>query len=178
MEIEKTDIMGLQNQLTGVLIGIARAVDGNEHLIAGSTDKIVREGLAAALPNAALDREGLAALIQCAEEEKRRLLPHCYECEAPCGKNNNYDLRRLWDEEEDVCSLKLLILCGIRDMAAHACRAADLGRGDQAVSRFFYQALFAVGEESFGVRELLPVAGQFGKINLRCAALLDGAADQ
>ena len=32
----------LQAQLVGALIGIARAVDGNEHLISDSTDKIVR----------------------------------------------------------------------------------------------------------------------------------------
>lgn len=75
--------------------------------------------------------------------------------------------------EEDICSLKLLILCGIRSMAACACRAAALGRADHDVNRFFYQALFSIGEESFSVQELLPVAVKFGKMNLRCMALLD-----
>ena len=173
MESMRIETAGLQEQLTGALIGIARAVDGNEHLISDSTDKIVREGLAATLPGASLGDDAISALIQDAEEEKKKLIPLCYECAAPCGKNNNYDIRRLYTEEEDICSLKLLILCGIRSMAVHACRAAELGQTDQEVSRFFYQALFAVGEESFGVQELLPVAAQFGKMNLRCMDLLD-----
>ena len=163
----------LQAQLVGALIGIARAVDGNEHLISDSTDKIVREGLAAALPDANLGSGSLSALIQRAEDEKKKLIPHCYECAAPCGKNNNYDMRRLCAADEDICSLKLLILCGICNMAAYACRAAALGRTDHEVNRFFYQALFVVGEEGFGMQELLPAAMKFGKMDLRCIALLD-----
>ena len=58
-------------------------------------------------------------------------------------------------------------------MAVDACRAAALGCTDHDVDRFFYQALFAVGEESFGVPELLAVAAKFGKMDLRCTALLD-----
>lgn len=169
----RTGKAGLQEQLTGALIGIARAVDGNEHLISDSTDKIVREGLAATLPGANWGGDSLSALIQCAEDEKRKLIPLCYECASPCGKNNNYDMRRLYTAEEDIYSLKLLILCGIRSMAVHSCRAAALGHTDHEVNRFFYQALFSIGEESFGVQELLPVAMQFGKMDLRCAALLD-----
>ena len=163
----------LQAQLIGVLIGIARAVDGNEHLISDATDKIVREGLAAMLPDENLGDDSLSALIQRAEEEKRKLIPLCYECAAPCGKNNNYDMRRLCAADEDICSLKQLILCSIRGMAAYACRAAALGRTDHDVDRFFYQALFAIGEESFGVQELLPVAMEFGKMELRCIGLLN-----
>ena len=166
-------VLRLQEQLTGTLIGIARAVDGNEHLISGSTDKIVREGLAAALSDTSLGNDSLSALIQDAENEKRKLIPLCYECAVPCGKNNNYDMRRLYTAEEDICSLKLLILCGIRSMAVYACRAAALGHTDPEVNRFFYQALFAIGEESFGIPELLPVAMEFGKMELRCMALLD-----
>ena len=173
MENMRIETAGLQEQLTGALIGIARAVDGNEHLISDSTDKIVREGLAATIPGTKPGNRSLSLLIQRAEDEKRKLIPLCYECASPCGKNNNYDMRGLYAADEDICSLKSLILCGIRSMAVHACRAAELGQTDHEVSRFFYQALFAVGEESFGVQELLPVAAQFGKMNLRCMDLLD-----
>ena len=173
METIGTGKAGLQDQLTGVLIGIARAADGNEHLISDSTDKIVRDGLAATRPDLDLENASLSALIQDAENEKRRLIPLCYECASPCGKNNNYDMSRLCTADEDIYSLKLLILCGIRSMAAYACRAAALGRTDHEVSRFFYQALFAVGEESFGVQELLAVAMKFGKMDMRCTALPD-----
>ena len=59
------------------------------------------------------------------------------------------------------------------DCTAYACRAAALGHTDHEVNRFFHQALFSIGEESFGVRELLPVAMKFGEMDLRCMALLD-----
>lgn len=173
MDSMKTDAAGLQDQLTGALIGIARAVDGNEYLISSSTDKIMREGLAAALLGAHMGNDSLSALIRRAEDEKRKLIPHCYECASPCGRTSNYDIRRLCTADEDICSLKLLILCGIRTMAAYACRAAAMGCTDYEVNRFFYQALYAIGDESFGLQELLPVAMKFGKINLRCMALLD-----
>ena len=175
MEDTRTTISGFQRQeqLTGALIGIARAVDGNEHLISDSTDQIIQEGLTATIPGAEPEEERLLALIQGAEDEKRKLVPLCYECASPCGKNNNYDIRRLRTAEEDVCSLKLLILCGIRSMAACARRSAGLGRTDHEVDRFFYQALFAVGEESFGVQELLSVVRKFGEMEPRCIALLD-----
>ena len=175
MEDMRTDIAGLplQARLIGTLIGIARAVDGNEHLISASTDRIVREGLAAAAPDADPGNELLSALIQHAQDEKRKLIPLCYGCAAPCGKNDDYDMLRLRAADEDVRSLKLLLLCGIRSMAVHACRAAALGRTDRDVDRFFYQALFSIGEESFGVQELLPIVTEFGKMELRCIALLD-----
>ena len=77
METISTDKVELREQLTGALIGIARAVDGNEHLITESTDKIVREGLAATLPDTGLGNDSLSALIQDAEDEKRKLIPLC-----------------------------------------------------------------------------------------------------
>ena len=44
---------------------------------------------------------------------------------------------------------------------------------DDEVNRFFYQVLFAVGEESFGMQELLPVVSKFGEMELRCLTLLN-----
>ena len=38
---KKADIARLQDQLTGALIGLARAVDGNEHLVTPEIDKLV-----------------------------------------------------------------------------------------------------------------------------------------
>lgn len=153
---------GLQDRLTGALIGIARAVAGNEHLISDSTDEIVREGLRAALTD--FDDESLAVLIYRVSEEKRRLIPHCYECASPCGKNNDYDMQQLRTAGEEIRSRKLLLLSGIQGMAVHACRAAALGHVDREVSRFFYRALFAIGEEGYGAQELLSLMTETGRL--------------
>ena len=49
--------------------------------------------------------------------------------------------------QEDIRSLKSLILFGVRGMAAYAHHAMVLGYMDDEVNRFFAKALFAVGED-------------------------------
>ncbi|MFR5880171.1 MAG: hypothetical protein ACLUEQ_04835 [Cloacibacillus evryensis] len=51
------------------------------------------------------------------------------------------------DADEDVRSLKSLILFGLRGMAAYAYHAMVLGYSDREVNDFFYEALAAIGRE-------------------------------
>ena len=57
-------------------------------------------------------------------------------------------MRELWTADEDIRSLKSLILFGIRGMAAYAHHAMVLGYEDEELNRFFARALFTVGEIS------------------------------
>lgn len=172
---KRADIAELQDRLTGVLIGLARAAEGNAGRISASTDRVVREGLFATLTNVNFDHGSLTALIARAEDEKNQLSPFCGECASCCGKNSNYDMCDLWDASEDIRSLKSLILFGIRGMAAYAAHAAVLGYTDPEIDRFFYKALFAAGREDWGMTELLPIVMEVGAVNLKCMALLDRA---
>ena len=81
----------------------------------------------------------------------------------------------LWTTDEDIRSLKSLILFGIRGMAAYAYHASVLGYTDETISKFFYKALFAVGMKDWGMDELLPIVLEVGEVNLRCMELLDQA---
>ena len=81
----------------------------------------------------------------------------------------------LWQANEDIRSLKSLILFGVRGMAAYAYHAWVLGYQDKTVSRFFYKALAAVGNDQYGMDELLPIVMEVGEVNLTCMALLDQA---
>ncbi len=164
----------LQDKLTGALIGLARATEGNETLVSASTDQAVLEGLFATLTNVNFDNEAIAALIKRVNEEKEKLVPNCASCASPCGRNNDYDMRNLWTADADIRSLKSLILFGIRGMAAYAYHAAVLGYTDKDVNRFFYKALFSIGMD-WGMNELLPIVLEVGEINLKCMALLDKA---
>ena len=83
-------------------------------------------------------------------------------------------MRKLWSAQEDIRSLKSLILFGVRGMAAYAHHAYVLGYEDETLSRFFAKALFAVGED-WGMEELLPLVLEVGEKNLACMALLDRA---
>ena len=133
------------------------------------------EGLFATLTNVNFDNEALQRLIDRVEEEKARLIPDCAVCASPCGKNNDYDMEKLWTADEDIRSLKSLILFGIRGMAAYAYHAAVLGYKDEEIHRFLYKALFAVGMDDWGMDELLPIVLEVGEVNLKCMAMLDKA---
>lgn len=172
---KKADTAGLQDQLTGALIGLARATEGNVSSVTEDTHRLVMEALFATLTNVNFDNNAIEELTRRVEEEKQRLAPDCSICGSACGRNDNYDMEKLWNTDEDIRSLKSLILFGVRGMAAYAYHAALLGYTDEEVNRFFYKALFAVGMDDWGMNELLPVVLEVGEVNLKCMALLDKA---
>ena len=172
---KKADTAELQDKLTGALIGLARATEGNESLVNEATDKLVIEGLFTTITNVNFNNETISALIQKVEEEKERLVPNCFCCSSTCGKTDNFDMNEIWDADEDIRSLKSLILFGIRGVAAYAYHAEVLGYRDSDVNKFFYKALFAIGMKDWGMDELLPIVLEVGEINLKCMALLDKA---
>ena len=169
-----SDTAELQDKLTGALIGLARATEGNEHLVSKSTDQVVVEGLFTTLTNVSFDNGAISQIISRVEAEKQRLIPQCDNCASPCGRNNDYDMNELWNADEDIRSLKSLILFGIRGVAAYAYHADVLGYRDEAVHKFLYKALFAIGMD-WGMEELLPIVLEVGEINLKCMAMLDKA---
>ena len=165
----------LQDELTGALIGLARAAEGNEHLVTEEMNQLVLEGLFTTITNVSFNDETLKLLINKIEDTKKKLVPNCFTCSGSCGKNNNFDMNTLWTTDEDVRSLKSLILFGIRGMAAYAYHASVLGYTDETISKFFYKALFAIGMKDWGMDKLLPIVLEVGKVNLRCMELLDQA---
>lgn len=172
---KKADTAQLQDKLTGALIGLARATEGNENLVNSTTDRLVMEGLFTTITNVNFNNETITELIQKVESEKDRLVPKCFCCSSACGKNDNFDMNELWNADEDIRSLKSLILFGIRGVAAYAYHADVLGYQDEEVNKFFYKALFAIGMKDWGMEELLPIVLEVGEINLKCMALLDKA---
>ena len=172
---KSADIADLQDKLTGALIGLARATEGNEHMVTDSTAAVIVEGLFATLTNVNFDSTDLLELIGKVEIEKKKLVPDCFHCASPCGRTNDYDLSKLWNADEDIRSLKSLILFGIRGIAAYAYHAAVLGYKDEVIHQFLYKALIAIGIDEFGMEELLPIVMEVGKVNLKCMAMLDKA---
>lgn len=165
----------LQDELTGALIGLARATEGNEQLVTEERNQLVLEGLFTTITNVNFNDETLKLLIDKIEDTKKKLVPNCFTCSDSCGRNNNFDMSTLWTTDEDIRSLKSLILFGIRGMAAYAYHASVLGYTDETISKFFYKALFAIGMKDWGMDKLLPIVLEVGKVNLRCMELLDQA---
>ena len=165
----------LQDELTGALIGLARATEGNEQFVTEEVNQLVLEGLFTTITNVNFNDETLKLLIDKIEDTKKKLVPNCFTCSDSCGRNNNFDMNTLWTTDEDIRSLKSLILFGIRGMAAYAYHASVLGYTDETTSKFFYKALFAIGTKDWGMDELLPIVLEVGEVNLRCMELLDQA---
>jgi hydroxylamine reductase len=170
---KKSATANLQDKLTGALIGLARAALGS----AGASDSTygaIIDGLFTTVTNVNFDDESVSRQIERAHEEKKKLTAGCAACAAHCEGSGDYDMRSLWDADEDIRSLKSLILFGLRGMAAYASHARVLGYRDDEVDRFFCEALCAVGAD-LGMEQLLPIVMKVGQINLKCMALLDKA---
>ena len=161
---KKQDTALLQDELTGALIGLARAGEGRKR--PASADRAMLEGLFTTVTNVSFDSDAVKRQTAGVRAEKAKL-----DLENVCGE---YDMGRLWHEDEDIRSLKSLILFGLRGMAAYAFHARMLGYTNEEVNRFFYKGLSAVGGNP-GMDDLLPLVMETGKINLQCMELLDRA---
>ena len=168
-----SDIADLQDRLTGALIGLVRALDSGIP-VSEDSYKLIIKGLFTTITNVSFNEKTLNDLIDEVHVEKAKLSPDCAGCGAPCGRTDDYDMAKLWNADEDIRSLKSLILFGIRGMAAYAYHAGVLGYSSDEVNSFFLKALFAIGED-WGMDHLLPIVLEVGRVNFACMEMLDKA---
>ena len=152
----------LRAELTGALIGLARATENNDHLLTPSTGRITVEALNATRPGENPDEAALHALLEEVNEEKRRLVPDCFYCAAPCGRTASYDLSRLALAEPDLGCLKNWLLFLLRDIGH---RAFHEGHWQDALPRYLYLGLYAIGMEDWREEELMPIILEAGSIS-------------
>ena len=170
---KNADVAKLQDDLTGALIGLARAAT-NVSEVSADIWQLMIEGLFTTVTNVNFNEKTLHEIIDQVHAKKAGLVPNCSACASSCGRSDDYDMAQLWGAQEDIRSLKSLILFGIRGMAAYAHHAMILGYTDDEVNLFFAKALFSIGED-WGMDELLPIVMEVGEKNLKCMALLDKA---
>ncbi len=77
-----------------------------------------------------------------------------------------------FDENEDLRSLKQIIVYGIKGVAAYADHAAILGHEDDNLYAQMHELLSAVHQQ-LGLEELVGLAMKVGEINLKAMELLD-----
>lgn len=169
-------VAALQDELTGALVGLARIANGDAAAAAKFAPLFIA-GLFTTVTNVNFNEATIRALIDKVHAAKDATGHGCSCCSVNCGRGADYDMQKLWQADEDVRSLKSLILFGIRGMAAYAHHAMVLGYTDAAVDSFFAKALFAIGED-WGMDELLPIVMEVGEKNLKCMELLDKANTQ
>ena len=129
-----TETAALRRELMGCLIGLARTCSNNPPT--DETEGLLLAGLHAADEAVAMAPERLRALIDRVRADKIAVSPGCATCAAPCGKNDDYDLRRMDAaepavREEKERMLRALMQCGHQ------------GR----MSKLVFDALFALAED-------------------------------
>jgi hydroxylamine reductase len=155
------EVAGTHNELTGALIGLARAVQGKTP--DKKTDELVMQGLFATITNVNFDPARIRELIKQVRSEKQKY-----------GAAEDYKADELFTGDTDVVSLRSTLLFGLRGMAAYAWHAYVLGKEDKDVTSWFYKGLNAVGT-NHSTGDWLGLIMEFGQTNLKCMALLDEA---
>ena len=144
---KKADTANLQDEVISSLVEIALHTTPNE-----KTTKTIIDGLFTTITNANFDNEELKKMI----------------------KNPKLDMNTIWNAQEDVRSLKSLLLFGLKGMAAYAHHAWVLGYKDETVNNFFYEGLSALAKD-LSVEELIAIVHKLGEVNLTCMEMLDKA---
>ncbi len=157
---KKVDTSELQDKLTGKLIALATATGGN---CDDETQRVIINGIFATLTNVNFNNEALNKLCADADREMNK-----YEYV------KDTDMNDIWNDNEDIRSLKSLILFGLRGMGAYALHAMVLGKTSDEVNAFFLEGLAALGKQSTA-EELLGLVFKLGNVNLKCMGLLDRA---
>lgn len=152
---KKPDTANLQDELVSSIIQLANYSEKSDKI----TDLIIK-GLFATVTNVNFDNDSLKKLINKVKE-------NIY-----CDKA--FDVNNIWQAEDDIKSLKSLILFGLKGMAAYAYHARILGYKNNEVDKYFYEALQQISTNN-NSEELLNLVLKTGEINLKCMELLDKA---
>lgn len=152
---KKADTANLQDELTSKVIELATCSD-----ITDTNTDLIIDGLFTTITNVNFDNNSIKNFVTKINNQ--------------IGCNSNFDITTVWNCNEDVRSLKSLILFGLKGMAAYAHHARVLGYKSNDVNNYFYEALRAISEKNT-IDELLPFVLKTGEINLKCMELLDKA---
>lgn len=152
---KKADTANLQDELTSKLIELANSNEPEEKIT-----KIIIDGLFTTITNVNYDDESIKKLVN--------------EVSGLIKQPSNFNISSVWHCNEDLRSLKSLILFGLKGIAAYAHHAWALGYQNDDVNNFFYEALKVITQD-LTVPELLPFVLKTGEINLKCMEMLDNA---
>ncbi len=188
------DVSNLQDLLVYVLRGISiYGVQARElGIVRQDIDKFVMESLFATITNAnfdnarfvALIREGLALRDELKQEIVKAggVIPADLHDSATWTANSAeaFDQKAatvgiLATENEDVRSLRELLIYGLKGMAAYAEHAFTLGYEDTSIFSFMMKGLKATTDDTLGADQLVALVLEAGKYGVDVMALLDKA---
>lgn len=187
------DVANLQDLLIYALKGISTfALQARQAgITTAKADKFIMEGLFATITNANFDKEYFVALIRQAlvtrEEVKAALAEADITVQAShdsatwfadhtaAFEEKAVTIGILATENEDVRSLRELLIYGVKGMAAYAEHAFTLGYKEDGIFAFMQKALVATTDDTLSADELVALVMECGKYGVDVMALLDKA---
>lgn len=162
-----------------------------KHLIKGDqqVNKFVIDALFSTITNANFDRQSLINRIEKGLQIKRRLISLSIEKRVDLpeieevyweGTTDTFFLKEkeagiLNEKNEDIRSLKELIIYGIKGMAAYLAHTIRLGFDDESIHRFIQETLADITVRKLPVEMLTALVIQTGEFGVKGMALLDKA---
>lgn len=151
-----------------------------------ATNHLVTMNLFATITNANFDREALVGRVRETLAEKERLLAYLDDAAALPeaarwnGDPSQFDAKAqsvgvLATEDEDVRSLRELIIYGLKGLSAYTKHANALLKDDGDVDAFIQRALAATLDDGLSVDDLVALTLETGKYGVSGMALLDAA---
>lgn len=139
----------LNERLLSALIGLARATEGNEELITEETTRVLMKGLSMIVleqnstGTESEEAHQLTELLAGIREEKKRLVPNCFDCVSPCGRTADYEMQEFWNAEEEQVTLKLDIVKLLQDISREVLKNGLLKMTEKIDA--CYEALIVLG---------------------------------
>ncbi|HKJ78757.1 MAG TPA: hydroxylamine reductase [Prolixibacteraceae bacterium] len=188
-----SDVANLQDTLMFVLKGISwyNMKLREQELNPEKVDKFVFDGLFSTITNANFDKQSFVIRIKNALELRSELNARCLAANIPLPKclpgfaswtgstleefeAKAEEVGVLSTENEDVRSLRELVIYGVKGLAAYAEHAWNLGHKKAEIYKFMQRALVAT-TENLSVDELVALVLETGKYGVDVMALLDEA---
>ena len=188
-----SDVANLQDTLLYVLKGISwyNQKLRDQKLNSEKTDKFVFDGLFSTITNANFDKQSFDRRIRQALELRNELHHRCLAANIilpvdlpdfaawQASTTEEFEAKAaevgiLSTENEDIRSLRELIVYGVKGLAAYAEHAWNLGRKNDEVYEFMQRALVATTMD-LSVGELVQLTLETGKYGVDVMALLDAA---
>lgn len=190
-----TDVANLQDLLIHVLKGISfySTKARKKGIEDAEVNLFVLEGLFITITNANFDREAIILKIRKGLELRTKISNAVNTVGCGCDKANlpdaatwtattvsDFELKAftvgvLATENEDIRSLRELLIYGMKGMAAYAEHASNLGFEDPAVHAFLQKGLAATLDNDLSADELVALVLECGQYGVQVMALLDKA---
>ncbi|MGD0658928.1 MAG: hydroxylamine reductase [Syntrophorhabdales bacterium] len=192
---KQPDVAALQDLLVYTLKGLSQvALEGRKVGVnEASINAFVCKALFSTLTNVNFDaariaelvkktvslRDGLKGKVKGAGGKDVLTAPATYvpegSIEALVAQGEKLGPLQIMDEDENIRSLKHIVLFGIKGVSAYADHAGILGQTDDAVYKFIEEALASIDRTDIPLGDWVGLAMKTGETNIRAMELLDAA---